>query len=214
MRCRLLHALYMGTYWWQYRVAHREPRTLKFMGNLRNFRVNVDSVCLEPWLNDLTLNKMWLCCVSTTVTIQRDSRHVKTNQEAVSRLSRASGCSRFQWATPVCQAPLLPSTSSPPHFENKPHKHSDKRLVSGGHGHRKQMEIISHPTRWQGRQMQEGLCSSLSILSTPWPALSFSMALVTTWQTACIYPFTFYHFSSNQCRNSPEQGLRVHCSLL
>lgn len=69
---------------------------------------------------------------------------------------------------PICKAPLLPSTNSQNHFENKPHKHTRKGLVSGRTGFRNQVEMISHlPADGTGRH-EKGSAFSCPTLCPPY----------------------------------------------
>lgn len=44
MHCTSLHALYIVTYWLQYKVAYTEPNTLQFNEQLRDLKVNDNSM--------------------------------------------------------------------------------------------------------------------------------------------------------------------------
>lgn len=44
MHCTSLHALYIVTYRLQYKVAYTEPNTLQFNEQLRDLKVNDDSM--------------------------------------------------------------------------------------------------------------------------------------------------------------------------
>lgn len=60
----LLHALYIVPYWLQYGDAYTKPCPLHtLMGNLKDFKVNDNCVCLKPWPYSLTseLNATLLC---------------------------------------------------------------------------------------------------------------------------------------------------------
>ena len=118
---------------------------------------------------------MQLYCMSTTVTIQNDSKQMKsTNEPLVEVNYRGSTWSHLP-KYPLAQ--FLPSTSSQSHCENKLQKQNYKRLLSSRMGFKKQMEIISHPTSWQDKQID----NRRTVLSTE----------LTTWQTSCIYLFIF-----------------------